>query len=393
MPAALIYVQHLLGIGHLMRARRIAEALAEAGFAVHLVSGGMPPGGRAPLDVQVLQLPPIYAADATLKPLLDARGQPVDEAYRRERRDLLLAAFEAAAPAVVIFETYPFGRRALRFEIVPLLERIHAIRPRPIVIASVRDILQVRSKEGREQEMLEAANRWFDAVLVHGDRRFARLDETFALTASLRPRVHYTGFVANRVENFSTSGGERREVIVSAGGGAVGTEMLATALAARPLSRFGRLPWRVLVGTNVADADFRRLQQEASGSAEGSVVVERARPDFAALLRQSLISVSQAGYNTTIDVCTSGARGVFVPFAANGETEQLARARRLRQLDLGVVVEDVERSPTMLAAAIDAAGSKERWGRWQFDCDGAERSAALVAEMCGISLSHARDPA
>jgi len=385
-------VQHLLGIGHLMRARRIAEALSEAGFDVHLVSGGMPPGGRAPVNVKVLQLPPIYAADATLKPLRDALGRPIDDAYKQERRDLLLAAFESVAPSVVIFETYPFGRRALRFEILPLLERIDAIRPRPLVVASVRDILQVRSKAEREHEMLEAANRWFDAILVHGDARFARLEETFALTAALTARVLYTGFVTSRGETHSTPENERREVIVSAGGGAVGMELLTTALAARRLSRFGHLAWRVLVGSSAADADFRRLQQEADGGAGGSVIVERAREDFAALLRQSFISVSQAGYNTTLDVCTSGTRGVFVPFASNGETEQLTRARRLRQLDLGVVVEDIDLSPAKLAAAIDTAGTKERWGRWEFDCDGAERSAAIVATMSGMSLRHAGNP-
>ena len=34
------YVQHLLGIGHLVRASRIAQALQAAGFDVTLVTGG-----------------------------------------------------------------------------------------------------------------------------------------------------------------------------------------------------------------------------------------------------------------------------------------------------------------------------------------------------------------
>ena len=48
MASVMIYVQHLLGIGHLMRARLIAEALADVGFEVTLVSGGMAIGGRMP---------------------------------------------------------------------------------------------------------------------------------------------------------------------------------------------------------------------------------------------------------------------------------------------------------------------------------------------------------
>jgi predicted glycosyltransferase len=41
----LLYVQHLLGIGHLVRASRIASALKDAGFDVAVVMGGMPVSG------------------------------------------------------------------------------------------------------------------------------------------------------------------------------------------------------------------------------------------------------------------------------------------------------------------------------------------------------------
>ena len=43
----LIAVTHLLGIGHLVRARHLARALAEAGHEVTLASGGLPDGKAA----------------------------------------------------------------------------------------------------------------------------------------------------------------------------------------------------------------------------------------------------------------------------------------------------------------------------------------------------------
>ena len=61
---ALIWVQHLLGIGHLQRAAALARALTEREFDVLLVSGGMPLQG---LDLGVArfeQLPPLRATDA-----------------------------------------------------------------------------------------------------------------------------------------------------------------------------------------------------------------------------------------------------------------------------------------------------------------------------------------
>ena len=88
MAAVMIYVQHLLGIGHLMRARLIAEALADAGFDVHLVTGGMPIGGRMPRDVRIVQLPPIRVSDASFMPLRDGNFVPIDDAYRKSRSDL-----------------------------------------------------------------------------------------------------------------------------------------------------------------------------------------------------------------------------------------------------------------------------------------------------------------
>ncbi|MGE5639717.1 MAG: glycosyltransferase family protein, partial [Clostridia bacterium] len=378
MPVVLSYVQHLLGIGHLMRARLVAEAVAGAGFDVHLVSGGRPVGGPPPSGVRTVQLPPVHATGPGMKPLRAPDGQPIDDAYRRRRCELLLAEFESVAPDVVIFETFPFGRRALHFELLPLLERIAMARPRPLVVASVRDILQQRSNAERLREMLELARASFDAVLVHGDPRFARFEETFPLAAELGLPVHYTGFVAAPgAPRLPGQLDARSEIVVSAGGGTVGMRLLQAALAAQKRSRYRAQPWRVLAGTNVAETEVRQLAR----TAESNVVVERSRTDFPALLNRALVSVSQAGYNTVLDVLRSGARPVLVPYAEAGETEQRARASRLRELDLAVVVDGAEDLPAALAAAIDAAGSRERWGPWDLDCDGAARSAALIKDM------------
>ena len=242
----------------------------------------------------------------------------------------------------------------------------------------MRDILQQRSKPERVREMLELARGSFDAVLVHGDPRFARFEETFPLAPELGLPLHYTGFVAAPAAPPSPGQpGERSEIVVSAGGGTVGMRLLQAALAAQERSRYREHPWRVLAGANVADADARRLALAANAG----VVVEPARADFPALLSRAWISVSQAGYNTVLDVLRSGARPVIVPYAEDGETEQRARANRLRELNLAIIVEEGEDFMIELADAIDAAGSKDRWGSWNLECNGAARSAALIKDM------------
>lgn len=381
MTRIMIWVQHLLGTGHLERTRHIAEALAAMGLDVHFVTGGVPIPGRMPRNVHIVQLPTIRVADETFTPLRDADYRPIDDAFRRDRVQRLLAAYDAIAPAAVVFETFPFGRRSLRFELLPLLERIESSRPRPQVVASVRDILKVQDKPGRDEETLQWVQRWFDAVLVHGDPRFVRLEDSFPLAARSKVPVHYTGFVTAPGEALPRAPlALQNEVVVSAGGGATGTHLLEAAIAARALSRHRDLTWRVLVGPGVTEERFRAL----AALARPGVIVERNRLDFPALLARSRVSVSQAGYNTVMDVLRSGAPAVMVPFAARAETEQRARAMRLAERGMAEVVDEEGLTPASLAAAIDAAAARTGRAAWTFDTGGAARSALLIAQLAGM---------
>ncbi|HMK00704.1 MAG TPA: glycosyl transferase, partial [Reyranella sp.] len=84
------HVQHLLGIGHLRRAATLARALAAGGFDVLLVSGGAPVKGLALGGARLHQLPPVRAADESLRDLARLDGTPVDETFQRERIEVLL---------------------------------------------------------------------------------------------------------------------------------------------------------------------------------------------------------------------------------------------------------------------------------------------------------------
>ena len=67
-PRLFLYVQHLLGIGHLMRAVRLARALAAAGAEVDLVSGGEPQPGLDVGGARLVQLPPVHSRDESGAP-------------------------------------------------------------------------------------------------------------------------------------------------------------------------------------------------------------------------------------------------------------------------------------------------------------------------------------
>jgi predicted glycosyltransferase len=353
------YVQHLLGIGHLKRAAALRRALEHAGFDVTLASGGAPVPG-----IRVLQLPPVRS-DSSFKTLLNEGGDPVDEAWKARRRDQLLEAFRENFPRVLVIELFPFGRRQMRFELIPLLEAAIAAPRRPLIVCSVRDLLQ--RNPAREAETLERFERYFDRLLVHGDPRIASFEQSYGGATRLAAKLHYTGYVVDEAPAAGDAGAG--EVLVSAGGGAVGRALLETAIRARPLTRLGRCTWRVLAGVNAKDLD---------GLQRDGVIVERSRDDFTLRLRNCVVSVSQAGYNTVVETLQAGARAVLVPYAGGAESEQTSRARLLAGRGLVQVVEEDALTPAALAAAIDRAAQAPRPAPDAIDLNGAQRTAELL---------------
>ncbi len=342
------WVQHLLGIGHLRRTLSLARAAAGAGIETVVASGGLPVPGADPGGATLVQLPPVRAVDRHFKQLADERDQLIDDAWRDRRRMALLKAWEAARPDVLVTELFPFGRRQLRFELEPLLARAKA--DGCTTVSSVRDILVEPDKPGRIGEMLERVTRWYDLVLVHGDPAFVPFDVTFPGLDQIAPLVRYTGYAVERAEAPLSDDGEG-EVLVSAGGGAVGEPLLRAALAARALSAARDRRWRFLVGEGLPDAVFSDLAQ----TAPAGVIVERARPDFRVLLSRAHLSVSQGGYNTVMEVLAAGLRAVVAPYAGGHESEQTLRAHALAERSALQVVAENDLAPESLAAAIDRA--------------------------------------
>lgn len=372
-PRVFFYVQHLLGIGHLARASRIARALAGDGFDVTMVTGGTPVQGFPGPGIRHVELPPVVAGDAGFSGLVDLAGHPVDDAFRDHRRHRLLAAFRETRPDIVIIEAFPFGRRQVRFELLPLLDEIAAMKERPIVLSSLRDILQERSKPGRDEESVALATRLFDGILVHGDPSFARLEDSFSLAGAIADRVIYTGLVAAPPP---APASERFDILVSAGGGAVGATLNAAAVAAaRALPQ--TLRWCLIAGPNLPQAAF----DATVAAAPDNVHVTRFRADFPGLLAGARLSVSQSGYNTVCDILRAGCRAVFVPFTAGGETEQTARALRLERLGLATVVSEAALSPESLTRAIATAMEQPMGSVAPLDLDGAAKTSAILRRL------------
>jgi predicted glycosyltransferase len=381
----MFYVQSLLGIGHLKRASNLARAMAAARLDVTVVLGGPSVPGVTFDGCGRVMLPPVRARDETFSVLIDENGEPIDDSWRDRRQARLMAEFEAIRPDVLLIEQFPFGRRQFRFELLPLLRRARTASRPPHIVSSVRDVLVPRADPRKNADMIAAARTWFDRILVHGDHAFLPLDQSFPAVTGIADRLVYTGYVVDPTDIDAIARNRedgRGEVIVSAGGGAVAEPLLRTALAARPLSRLADLPWRLVTGVHLPDAVFDAL----AWNAPSGTIVERWRNDLPVLMRNAILSISQGGYNTIMDVLRTRARAVVIPFAAGNETEQTLRARALAARGALSIVEAGDLSPKKLAEVIDE--TLETTPTFPVvDLTGAETTARFVASMCGDRMT------
>ncbi|MBV6633461.1 MAG: glycosyl transferase [Alphaproteobacteria bacterium] len=385
MTTVAFYIQHLLGMGHVHRTAALAEATAKAGkrldVEVVVINGGTNDMAAMVPNCRVEQLPAIGINERDFNDHRDPDGEPVTEEYLSARRRRLIALVKSIRPAALVLELYPFGRRGFRFELEPLLEEIAGWDDRPVTISSVRDVLVPPAKEDRLPWIADQLSQHIDHILVHGDPNFMRLEDSFPVDPTYGNRLTYTGFVVDQrslqpvVSAFNEPG---EEVIVSAGGGAVGYDLLACAMSAKSHTILADRRWHLICGPAMPGPDIGRLMDHAP---EG-ILIERARPDMAILHARAALSIGQAGYNTVMEWIIAGRRGLAVPYDEGQETEQRVRAEKLAAHGLVAVQKADNLTPEKLAEAINAL-----WERGtvispppKLSLDGAGKTAAFILD-------------
>jgi predicted glycosyltransferase len=233
-------------------------------------------------------------------------------------------------------------------------------------------------------------------VLVHGSPDLIPLDRTFALAGHLGERLVYTGYLG--LDASAPARAAHGEVVISGGGGQVAGPLFRTALAAWPLTvAAGARPWRIVTGPYLSEAERRALEAEARRLPQAgrpAVVVEGHRPALGAHLAGAALSVSQAGYNTVLDLLAHRVRALVVPYEASGD-EQPLRARLFGERGLLAILPETELTPARLAAAMDTTLTRPNFpAPAAIDLGGARRSVAILAELAaGVRAARAQGAA
>ena len=373
----IFYCQHVLGVGHLFRSLEICNALT--GHDVLLISGGPHIETHIPKDVQVVRLPELQM-DNGFKGLFSSNPHTSLDQVKKQRQKRLLALFEKEKPDFFLVELYPFGRKAFRFELDPLLAAIRSQKSSPCkVICSVRDILvEKEDQQKHEGRAVDTLNQYFDAVLVHSDPKLIRIEETFLRHAEICIPLFYTGYIAPKPpENARRKIRRRLEmqdeellIIVSAGGGSVGKPLLEAAIRAFPKFS-GHSAARLLVytGPYIDGQDFAHLKSMASPRLR----VEKFTSEFLAYMAAADLSISMGGYNTTMNILACGVPALVWPFGLN--REQRLRARRLAERGALKILSDENLQPDCLADILTQTISEPHPGKLDIDLGGAANTA------------------
>jgi len=376
----LIAVTHLLGAGHLSRALTLARAFVAEGHAVTVLSGGMPVAQFDTDGITLRQLPPLRSDGTNFTRLLTAAGDVADTAYLTARETEMTQAVTDIRPDIVITELFPFGRRVLRDEFMALVGAARMQTPRPVILASVRDILAPPSNPQKAQKTERIVLEHYDGVLVHSDPTSTPLEQSWPVTPALQEKLLYTGYVAPPPVGAHPDRLGQGEVIVSAGGGSVGRHLFTAAVAAARLSP--PLRWRVLVGGGNAQAVIAEL----SAKATSNIILEPARPDFRQMLTHAACSVSMCGYNTALDLLQAGTPSLFIPFDEGGEVEQTLRAESLSHLPMMQMLRAADLTPERLLQQAEVLAKLPRGKVPDLRFDGAQESVRIA---CGIAEGRA----
>jgi predicted glycosyltransferase len=376
------YCQHSLGIGHLTRSFALADALRERFDVVFLNGGRLPAGIAIPEGIELVDLPPLGMDDGHTLVSRDSARLDVAAAML-QRRELIERGIARTRPAVLLVELFPFGRKKFAGEILAMLRQVRRQSQHGLpaqVICSLRDILVDARPDQRHHDDRARwlTDRYFDAVIVHADPAFARIEESFHPTRPMRTGVHYSGYVVPRrgpARDGARDLTRGAHILVSAGGGIVGDALYRTVLQARALLA-DPPPLRIVAGPFLPEPQWLALCELARGVA--SVELVRHVTDMVAEMGQARASISQCGYNSALDIVGANVPALVVPYETPSENEQRTRADRLVALGCVQMLPAANLEPTRMAQAIrDLLSFQPRPAA--LDLCGAERTAALLA--------------
>lgn len=375
-------------MGHLVRSTEIVRSLVK-NFQVYFINGGpVIAGFEIPPQVELIRLPALWLENGQFT----VGNSPFSvEEIKESRKNQLIAAVDRVQPDCLITEFFPFGRHKLLFELLPLVEHIKNTLPDTKIVSSLRDVIGKVSDSQEEETICRLMNQYFDLLLFHSDAKFQRFADSFSRHKEIKSQVTHTGFVTQSLPQQSSSvselwgriNPETQKILVSVGGGRIGYELLeAVVKASEILAASINYKIQMFAGPFLPEEKLLKLQQ-AVGSRD-NIEIARFTPQLLDYMNSADISISLSGYNTTMNILSTGVRAIVVPIGHdNQDKEQLVRTQKLEELGIVEVVHPEILEPAYLAERIIAClnNKPEKNKSRLFNLNGAENTAAFLQDF------------
>ncbi len=387
-PARVLYYSHdTYGLGHLRRTLALAESLDRRlpGLRQQIVTGSPVATDVARRSrAELVCLPPVVKVGPDR--YAPREPGPTLEALLEQRARRLLTAARRFQPDLVVIDHAPLG---LQGEALPLLRWLRR-QPGSRTMLGLRDVVDTPRKiraQWRAAGVYADIERYYDRVLVYGDRRVYDTARAYAIPSATRRRLRHIGYLgrvhpARNVELARRSEAERR-VLVTAGGGGDGMPVFEAALGLAESGRYGdALRLHLVLGPLLDPAE--RIEIHARAASLPMVELTDFAPAMAPLWARADAVITMGGYNTLTEVVAHRLPAVVVP-RVRPRREQWIRARAFEQRLGGrlEVISPDHLSPASLAGAIDVLPAK-RGARPPMDLRGlhrfADEAAWLIAQ-------------
>ncbi|MEM9330017.1 MAG: glycosyltransferase [Pseudomonadota bacterium] len=350
----LMYSHDTFGLGHLRRCRAIAHAIVEQfkGVSVLIISGSQIAGAfdfRARVDfVKIPSVIKLYNGE------YDSIGEYIDIDEILEMRKLIIQrTAEAFQPDIFIVDKEPMG---LKGELEPTLQMFKDSETTTILgLRDVMDSPRLLSQEWAKNNMINRIEGYYNKIWVYGPERFWNPLQGMDLSKNMVESIVYTGFLDRDsfnmpvLENHSLP---ENYILVTAGGGGDGINLMEQVLAAREYDPSIDYPIVMVLGPFMKSDSRERIRMRASHLANVTVIDFESRLEV--MMQEATAIVGMCGYNTFCEAMSFDKKALFVPRTTPRE-EQYIRAKRANELGLcDMLTPDEAAIPSALAKKLQA---------------------------------------
>ncbi len=329
-PRVMMYSQDGFGLGHMRRTTSIATQFARVRSDAALMTLADSRLGQFfenSVNHDYIKLPSIvklgpgnWRSVSMPMPFADVHVM---------RRELIRSAALSFQPDILLVDHMPHGAMG---ELLPTLEALRGSGTR--VVLGLRDILdapEIVRNRWREEGAYDAIERYYDRVLVYGQREVFDLTEQYGFAPD---RLRYCGYVCTpdlpryaaraRAQNLAGAEPGTKLIVAMAGGGADAYPILRALLDAMPaIQRQQRCVLVLITGPFMPAEQRRNLEARARGL---PVRVRKSVSDPLSYIDAADLTIGMAGYNTTMEILRSGRRAILIP-RAGPSAEQRTRTR------------------------------------------------------------------